>query len=436
MLDFNEIEDRKAYRAERADLLTLLEGSTLKPYVDSVGDPTIGIGFNLVYNLEPVLRVIVGARNWSDTLLQRLEAEVDRNYTPGDNATLVANLDRVMAEWHDTSDSDVPVTFSFRNERKVAKALDALAPVYDAKIDDWLAGIPDSEERAALFSLCWNAPSLLGPRLKAAIEEGNRAEAWYEIRYNSNGNAIAGLANRRYVEAEIFGLYDDDGRSSWREALDTGRMLADHHETVLRYEDRYDPLDAAEIKGVPGIETIHDEIAPSIKTALRKIGLPTGTDVEELLAASRGGTDISGDGSSYDSAGNDQDLILGAKGSNVLSGNGGADILAGLKGADLLTGGGGADLFVFSRARDSSARAFDTIADFGTGADRIALTRMGDFEFLADIDAEFTGGGPEIRWFWSGGDTVVEADADGDGSADLRIVLVGETALDDTDFLL
>ena len=436
MLDFHEIDDRKAYRTERADLLTLLEGSTLKPYVDSVGDPTIGIGFNLVYNLEPVLRVIVGARNWSDTLLQRLEAEVARNYAPGDNATLIANLDRVMADWHDTKDSDVPETFSFRNERKVAKALDALAPTYDAKIDDWLAGIPDSQERAALFSLCWNAPSLLGPKLKAAIEDGNRAEAWYEIRYNSNGNAMAGLANRRYVEAETFGLFEDDGLSSWREALDTGRMLAGHHETVLRYEDRYDPIEAAEIKGVPGIETIHDEIAPSIKTALRKIGLPTRTDVDELLAASSSGTEIAGDGTSFDDAGNDQDLILGAKGDDRLSGNSGADILAGRKGADMLTGGGGADLFVFSRARESSAKAFDTIADFGTGADRIALTRMGDFVFLADIDAEFTGSGPQIRWFWSGGDTVIEADADSDGSADLRIVLVGETALDESDFFL
>ena len=139
MLNWNEIAGKKTYSEERAELLVLLEGSTLTPYVDSVGDPTIGIGFNLVYNLEPVLRVIVGARNWSDTLLQKLEAEIDKNYAPGANSALVANLNKVMADWH-KRDSDVPGTFSFRNDAQVAKALDALAPTYDAKIDKWLSG--------------------------------------------------------------------------------------------------------------------------------------------------------------------------------------------------------------------------------------------------------------------------------------------------------
>ena len=81
MLKWNRIADAKTYSAERAELLVLLEGSTRTAYVDSVGDATIGIGFNLVYNLEPVLRVIIGNRNWSDTLYSRLKAEVDKNYT-------------------------------------------------------------------------------------------------------------------------------------------------------------------------------------------------------------------------------------------------------------------------------------------------------------------------------------------------------------------
>ena len=77
MLNWNTIDNPKTYSAERAELLELLEGSTLTPYVDSVGDPTIGIGYNLVYNLEPVLRVIVGNRNWSDTLLAWIASQAD-----------------------------------------------------------------------------------------------------------------------------------------------------------------------------------------------------------------------------------------------------------------------------------------------------------------------------------------------------------------------
>lgn len=436
MLNWNEITGKKAYSEERAELLVLLEGSTLTPYVDSVGDPTIGIGFNLVYNLEPVLRVIVGARNWSNTLLQKLEAEVDKSYTPNTSSSLIANLNKVMSDWHDKRDSDVPGTFSFRNEAQVARALDALAPSYDGKIDKWLAGIPESEERAALFSLCWNGPSLLGPKLKAAIEDGNRAEAWYEIRYNSNGNGIAGLANRRYVEAETFGLFDHDGGATFKAAIKTGQMLANHHQAVLSYEDRYDPVTAGEIKGVDGIEAINDEMAPAIRAALKAIGLAAKTHIEELLAAGPGRSGLSGDGTSYDSARNDDDLILGSKGKNALSGNGGADILAGLRGADTLAGGGGADLFVFSTVKDSTRTAADAITDFGTGADRIALGGLGDLDFLDKRNAGFSGHGSEVRWFWDGQDTVVEADIDGDRAADLKIVLTGRLTLTETDFLL
>jgi len=436
MLNWNDIAEKKAYSEARADLLVLLEGSTLTPYVDSVGDPTIGIGFNLVYNLERVLRVIVGARNWSDTLLQKLEAEVDRNYTPGANSALVANLNKVMSDWHIKHDSDVPSTFSFRNDKQVARALDALAPTYDTKIDKWLSGIPDSEERTALFSLCWNGPSLLGPKLKAAIEDGNRAEAWYEIRYNSNGNGISGLANRRYVEAETFGLFDRDGRASFREAIETGQMLASHQQSVIAYENRYDPVAAGRTKGVDGIEEIGDEIAPAIRTALKTIGLAANTHAEELLAADAGRLNISGDGTTFDSARNDDDLILGNKAKNLLSGNGGADILAGLKGADTLTGGAGADLFVFSTVKDSTRVASDTITDFGTGADRIALGALGDLDFLDKRNANFSGDGLEVKWFWEGQNTVIEADIDGDRAADLKIILNGRLTLAETDFLL
>lgn len=436
MLNWNEIDDRKTYRQDRADLLVLLEGSTLTPYVDSVGDPTIGIGFNLVYNLEPVLRVIVGKSNFSEALLANLEAEVDKAYAPNTSSALISNLNRVMADWHDKRDTDVPSTFAFRNEAQVARALDALAPSYDRKIDAWLSDIPDSDERAALFSLCWNGPSLLGPKLKAAMEAGNRAEAWYEIRYNSNGNAIAGLANRRYVEAETFGLFDTDGRATFGEAVKAGRMLAAHHQTVLWYEDKYDPEAAADVKGMPGIDSITGELTPAIRTVLKSLGLAPRTHVEELLAAGAGGSALSGDGTDFDSAQNDDDLMLGGKGKDTLSGNAGTDILAGLTGADMLRGGAGADLFVFSATRDSTARAGDRIEDFGSGADRMALSGLGNLDLLAKKNAAFTGNGSEVRWSWGSGDTIVEVDLDGDKAADLKILLSGELTLGQPDFLL
>ncbi|MGV3549564.1 M10 family metallopeptidase C-terminal domain-containing protein [Rhizobium sp.] len=440
MLNWNEISNKKAYSAERAALLDLLEGSELKPYIDTVGDPTIGIGFNLVHNLEPVLRVMIGNKNWNSTLLARLEKEVEKSYTSNasGNAALQANLDRVMKTWHDTRDSDVPTSFRFKNDAAMAKALDKLAPYYDGRIDSWLSGIPQSREREALFSLCWNAPGLLGPKLKAAIQAGDRAEAWYEIRYNSNGGASAstGIANRRYVEAETFGLFDKPGKATFAEAIQAGQMLARHHETVLAYENKYDADTAGSTKGMPGIDAIAGEMAPAIKIALKTFGLSTKIKVEELLAAADDRLNVSGDGTRYDNSRNNDDMIIGSKGTNILSGNGGDDILAGIKGADTLTGGAGADIFVFTSVKDSKPNAPDTITDFTPGVDRIALSALGDLDFLARANAKFTGGDGEIRWFRSDGDTIVEVDVNGDRKADMRIVLEGSLTLTENDFLL
>jgi GH24 family phage-related lysozyme (muramidase) len=436
MLNWNRITDHGDYNQQRFELLTLLEGSTSTPYVDRVGDPTIGIGFNLVYNLEPVLRVIIGNKNWSDTLYARLDAQIDKSYSSGQNATLIANLDRVMADWHDNRDSDVPSTFRFRSDAQIAKALNLLAPKYDTYVDNWIADIPESSERAALFSLAWNGPSLLGPKLKAAVESGDRAEAWYEIRYNSNGIALAGIANRRYVEAGLFSLYDSDVKASYSEAVKAGQMLATHHQSVLAYEAIYDPLTAASIKGVETISTIVNELQPAITAVLEKFDLPAKRHVEEILAADTGIANISGDGTGYDTSKNDDDLLLGDRAANALSGGNGKDILIGLKGKDVLSGGSGADLFVFTTAMDSPASGgTDLVKDFQMG-DQLVLRSTVELQLLEDRDADFTGAEGEIRWFWDGGKTMVEADYDGDRNADLAFALTGKVRLSEGDFLL
>jgi len=443
MLKWNTISNTTTYSSTRFDLLVLLEGSTDLPYVDAVGDATIGIGFNLVYNLEPVLRAVIGNRHWSQALYSKLEAQVDKSYAAGQNSTLRANLDKVMADWHDTRDSGVPSTFAFRNDAQITKTLNAMDDDYDGRIDSWVANIPDSDERAALFSLCWNAPSMLGPKLKAAIDSGDRAEAWYEIRYNSLSSSLPeslkpAIAYRRYVEADGFGLYDTDGKASYAEAIETGRMLAAHHERILGYEASYDPLKAAAIKGVETIGTIATELQPAIKAVLRKFDLPTSRHMEELLVAGRASTNLAGDGTADDSSANDGDLLVGSTAANALSGGAGRDILIGLTGKDALSGDTGADWFVFTTQADSLAGSTDTITDFQHGTDRIVLSGVMDGldGQLLDRSADFTGEAGDIRWFVSGKTTRIEIDLDGDSQADMGLVLTGRLSLSEGDFLL
>jgi len=467
MLKFTGLST-SAYRKTGFDMLLALEGSTRRAYLDTAADPapTIGIGFNLRYNLEPVLKAIAGT-GWSATLQAQLKAVIDRSYGKGDTALLNSRLDKVMAAWNVTKDPGVPKTFAFSSDAGIASALTAISPRYEATIDRWLPGIPQSSERAVLFSLAYNGPSLLGPKLKAAILAGDRAEAWYEIRYNSNGSAHAGIANRRYVEAEHFKLFAGDGKATTAEALDAGRMYAAHREKILSYESRFDADEAGRIKGFAGIDGIFQEYAPAIARLKAAYGIPRSMAPEELQVASASFRNLSGDGTAHDSSASDADLLVGCANANRLFGGGGDDALIGLggrdrldggagndwlyggAGADILTGGSGADTFVFRSVAEIGpvAGVHDRITDFEPGRDRIDLSAIDAngphpghaFTLLARGKA-FTGEAGELRWYTttSKGEalTVVEGDTDGDGIADFRLDLDGRLTLGKGDFLL
>jgi hypothetical protein len=97
-----------------------------------------------------------------------------------------------------------------------------ILPTHIAEADAFLNGItgPDklvisksSDAYKALVSLAFNnASKLLGSGLKWAINNGNRAEAWFQIRYGSNSGSSAsgGIAKRRYYESDLFGVFANE----------------------------------------------------------------------------------------------------------------------------------------------------------------------------------------------------------------------------------
>ena len=146
-------------------------------------------------------------------------------------------------------------------------------------------------------------------------------------------------------------------------------------------------------------------------------------------------------------AGDGTDQIRGGNLADTINGDGGNDKIMGLGGADILSGGAGSDQFRILFAADSGlGSAADRILDFSNGVDKLdfrlldtdpALAGRQALSFIGTA-AFATNGSAQVRYGDVGADTRVEIDLNGDGSADMHILLVGHAgqALSGTDFLL
>jgi Ca2+-binding RTX toxin-like protein len=165
----------------------------------------------------------------------------------------------------------------------------------------------------------------------------------------------------------------------------------------------------------------------------------SGNDIIKLgLGASTGNTVNSGDG---------VDQIRGSNGVDTINGGNSNDKILSLGGADVLTGGGGNDQFRYFAESDSGTGAnADRITDFTIGGDRLNFLLIdadtaiaGDqaFNFVGTAAFANTGVG-QIRYATSGADLLVQADVNGDGVADMEIILqgLGGGTLTATDFIL
>ena len=128
------------------------------------------------------------------------------------------------------------------------------------------------------------------------------------------------------------------------------------------------------------------------------------------------------------------DVLKGGYGADVLNGGVGNDRLVGGAGKDTLSGGGGADVFVFINASDSrNNEKADVITDFETDVDHLDLSAIGGLTFIGSDT--FSGTSAEVRTTISGTDTLVWVDVNGDGVADMNVVLEGVTGLSGDDFI-
>ncbi len=127
-----------------------------------------------------------------------------------------------------------------------------------------------------------------------------------------------------------------------------------------------------------------------------------------------------------------RDWLIGDLGNDVLRGGDNNDRLDGGEGADLIIGGNGRDRFIYRSAADSAIGQSDTIRKL-TRQDRFDLRRFDAgvaFEFIGNDSFTATAG--ELRATRSS----LQADLDGDGTADFRVDFTRGVRLDATQLLI
>lgn len=133
-------------------------------------------------------------------------------------------------------------------------------------------------------------------------------------------------------------------------------------------------------------------------------------------------------GHDYISLGDGADDLYGGPGDDTLRGGSGRDHLYGGDGADKLEGGRDRDVFVFDDG-ESTPGAPDVITDFSEHGDYLdfrpvdAVDGGGDSRFHWIGRTSFTDHAGELRITRDGDDFRIEGDTDGDGRAEVAVVL-------------
>lgn len=150
-----------------------------------------------------------------------------------------------------------------------------------------------------------------------------------------------------------------------------------------------------------------------------------------------------GEGNDTLFGGTEDDVLNGGAGDDTLNGGSESDWLVGGAGADILTGGTEWDVFSYLALSDSTLAAQDIIKDFSHA--------QGDIIDLAALDADAATAGDQAFTLVNSFSNVagqlvatktafnkylVQADVDGNGTADFVLTVISKTALISEDFIL
>lgn len=423
-ITYNELGEQ-AYVDQLFNFIVAHEADKRDPYLDTHEDTfvTIGYGFNIEGN--PAIRTEVykelGFRafiededQFSEEVQAREQYYIDQMNAVlnagGTNAATITTLHNLMAQraadpiYEDSGVDLSKTSFSFSGGQagldEMRRVFNTARTTFETQVDSLVAGVPPSTERIALFSMAYNDLLDQSPSFLQAMADGNRARAYYELRFNSNPGRILGVHNRRIAESNFFGLYNDPGEM-------TADELDEESKNVVRFMEQY--RDYVTNTYLPSIVRLMndgttepapqpatyftDPLSLAINYLIVNYGL--GSDIQNIIVGDNPNTDAAVN-DDQDGAG-ENDLIFGEDGSDTINGGGGNDVLYGGIGQDTLEGGAGNDQLI--------------------GADRS--------DDLTDTERDTLRGGDGFDTYYAAGNDIID---DSDGVGEVRFgddILVG-----------
>lgn len=260
LMDFLKIKENVEFA--KSDKTQIIE-----VHADMKGIPTMGYGFN------------VGDRSYEENIkaFKMAKIDIDDNMdkflksVSKDSKTKQYNLKNftisITVEQAEELLKYAIYESSQRVEERIKKVKGAEYILPENNNDMY------SQEFMALTSMAYNNPSLIGNNLLEAIANKNRATAWFEIAYNSNGGNSRGIQNRRHDEASMFGLFRHGQKPSHEEIEKALSMFEKKIPAIFtKINDVYKNADKD--KKQEFIKATIDFFQPNITKLLDHFGIP------------------------------------------------------------------------------------------------------------------------------------------------------------------
>ena len=398
------------YRHLRYQALVGAEGLELAPYIDTNGWYTTGIGFLLSGATSPVRDSVYETLGFQPAGLTTAQKLIEQGYI--NELTTIFNQNYIGRPKFDPGTQaaiedvmhrrfiDIRLSFPKREFFWFDLATDAQGDNIEAKnalngfVDQdheqrlvQVKGLilPESRERAALLMQVYLNGNLVSKKFVGAFNAGNRAEAWYELRYNTwlLGQSEAGNVKRSIYASDLFGLYEGTSVNV-DEAKSVYRMLQLHRKEIGNFwqqgSAKWSTTESAlvsdanltwttntTVKTLAGDLTsardaLFADLLTQYPTGMAGLAASDFNPVNVYLDPNRDpGQAVTVNNPNHIAFLNSAvDPVTGAEVNNrdILIGEGGDDYLMGGKGDDVLIGGKGMDTYYW-RSGDGNDRIID-----------------------------------------------------------------------------